>query len=1714
MPGAVGAGVIGGAGSGALEAQDFGGTLGQRGAAAAVGGALGATEGIPVARMLGRIAQGDVGLLRRMLMGAAEEGIQETGQTIGSNIGAREIGYDPSRPVMQGVPESAAAGMLIGGGMNTVSGRSNIIPAPEPGSPVQPSGYIKTPQDFQYELVDPASSPAITPPSSPAITPRRFTPGGREIGAPPAGDMYPDVPLAATEPLPPPVMPYARPSGLGRIEAQRPVRGTPEPVPSPYPPRTADTMSDAIAMSSPSGKMSKRASRAADEGLKTDLFGAGGLQKPQAPPSTPQEQAETLRMQANDLRALADRGMRPRVHRKRAAELDSQADSLAPVVQESLTTAQPITVFRGSPTEEMRPVIKPETGLFPGIHVGTTREQAENAARNFKDKQAGWNVKQYALNVKNPLRLNDNDVYGARSMAEALTARGMMDNAEAMSIRDTPEDAQKVIDAIKSKGYDSIVYQNDAEGEGDSYVVLDQGQLTETPREEVMPNEEGQGQGRQGLLTPAKQGAAPEPAGAAAPESMQVAPDVQSELAVDVAQQGKQAWEMTYDEVRDAVAPGTPEALQASRPIIRDLYSDMLGDPGDPWGLVRAVERGDEYPRTPTTDLSKRHKASIQKALAEALPVPRAVLQDYAGEDWADAALAKLPNPSETPNSSPIATEPAAIATGQAEVAKQSIEEMPGGRKSLARRKAKIESIQRATQGAQAIELTVSQDNGVWRHIIHPSSKESGKWQVSIIAPDGEPWGDTILNSREAAIEDVFHSRDDRMIDLVAASPRPQSTHPASSIPESKLTTREADLIEKLLGAKPRQGQIYPTIEDVGGTKRELAALKRKGMIDEGFGTPSINARIHLDYARGRNPWEGMPSTKPPVAPPETAPGDSQPTPAPLPRNLRPKRRRGQSGATINPAAVQSAAAQAAGVASEAVNTAARRAAAPVVARVKSAALAVGNRIPASITRFIKNMTTEEFTQTPAIKTAHESFIAETRKTDSQVEALLRTIVRNTKDKAEMLAADRILRGHPADIENLSDAFLKSINTNKADVRILAQRITADMQALGLPFREEWLNADRFWYPNIWGKHAARGVLGKLYGKPAKSMAIRQSEAAHTVRRTSDRYTVINKRTGKLARPDAIFTTEAEAMKFVGEQGGRYGIRYKARDSKDAMRTVVEYFDTPKERTDFINSQNEDGSIKLDDEMKIVNTVDRDALVVIHPMTPEQMRAHGLIEDLINDMRRFRNPMNLVAKTRFFDTIAKHLTKEPEWFRTGGQMEEFNDPDFRRVSDLGLRLPSSITNPDIRQFMEGSVHKDLAADLIGAFGNKNSITSILMRPDIALGLRRWVTYRNPFRYPKQVFENNLQLYIADATTFADTPHRIAANAEFWSWVVKRDTTNPVMREFTESGILETDFLHSTEIENIGRRMSKAQSLEEFDETMLETISRHMAKVPVVNKAGDVDRFLHTLYNLQDAAYKYQLYSHLRNRGKTPDEAKQRTIDTMFSWDRAPRIIQKLRFIPFMPSVLWQFSRVLTNKMALDPVSTLLKLALTTAAFAMVRDETDELAGITKADRQKSIPLLRSMEIALPVTDSQGRTLKFDTSFMFPYSDLAPLMPSDWSRVRQIRRRVEPMWMQSVDTLMTQQSPFGRDLYFDKTKDPDKQDEQTKEILLQATSDIMPGMLGAYWISQYKNAQRTPGRKQDWWVQALTGPTGVRAAIDYNQSPSRGRRKKLSNIPKF
>lgn len=89
------------------------------------------------------------------------------------------------------------------------------------------------------------------------------------------------------------------------------------------PVRAPFSTGEAISLSSPSGRMSRRARADAQERLRVALFGKEGLQRPALPPQP--SKYERLMAQAANLRSLATRGMRPRAFVRDAVRLECEA---------------------------------------------------------------------------------------------------------------------------------------------------------------------------------------------------------------------------------------------------------------------------------------------------------------------------------------------------------------------------------------------------------------------------------------------------------------------------------------------------------------------------------------------------------------------------------------------------------------------------------------------------------------------------------------------------------------------------------------------------------------------------------------------------------------------------------------------------------------------------------------------------------------------------------------------------------------------------------------------------------------------------------------------------------------------------------------------------------------------------------------------------------------------------------------------------------------------------------------------------------------------------------------------------------------------------------------------------------------------------------------------------------------------------------------------
>jgi len=105
-----------------------------------------------------------------------------------------------------------------------------------------------------------------------------------------------------------------------------------------------------------------------------------------------------------------------------------------------------------------------------GPHFGT-KEQA-----GFVAKTKGGKVKEFYLDIKNPIRLEDRNSWSQAGINNQLFEKGIITRAEYDDnvYKKETYDTRKI---LREKGYDGIVYSNTAEGKGDSYIAFSNEQI-------------------------------------------------------------------------------------------------------------------------------------------------------------------------------------------------------------------------------------------------------------------------------------------------------------------------------------------------------------------------------------------------------------------------------------------------------------------------------------------------------------------------------------------------------------------------------------------------------------------------------------------------------------------------------------------------------------------------------------------------------------------------------------------------------------------------------------------------------------------------------------------------------------------------------------------------------------------------------------------------------------------------------------------------------------------------------------------------------------------------------------------------------------------------------------------------------------------------------------------------------------------------------------
>lgn len=120
-----------------------------------------------------------------------------------------------------------------------------------------------------------------------------------------------------------------------------------------------------------------------------------------------------------------------------------------------------------------------------GAHFGTVEQANKVAASRLFGREGTTNIMPVYIDLRSPLRLKDVGTFHADGIAPQLAAKGWMTKAEAKAMvaaidRDwtlRPKYDRQVRELIQEHGYDGVVYKNDHEGQGDSYIVFEPSQV-------------------------------------------------------------------------------------------------------------------------------------------------------------------------------------------------------------------------------------------------------------------------------------------------------------------------------------------------------------------------------------------------------------------------------------------------------------------------------------------------------------------------------------------------------------------------------------------------------------------------------------------------------------------------------------------------------------------------------------------------------------------------------------------------------------------------------------------------------------------------------------------------------------------------------------------------------------------------------------------------------------------------------------------------------------------------------------------------------------------------------------------------------------------------------------------------------------------------------------------------------------------------------------
>jgi hypothetical protein len=334
---------------------------------------------------------------------------------------------------------------------------------------------------------------------------------------------------------------------------------------------------------------------------------------------------------------------------------------------------------------------------------------------------------------------------------------------------------------------------------------------------------------------------------------------------------------------------------------------------------------------------------------------------------------------------------------------------------------------------------------------------------------------------------------------------------------------------------------------------------------------------------------------------------------------------------------------------------------------------------------------------------------------------------------------------------------------------------------------------------------------------------------------------------------------------------------------------------------------------------------------------------------------------------------------------------------------------------------------------------------------------------------------------------------LGAFKDYATWAASgRTKTTERLNEFNSTSIPSTSFIEEFNA-NIAREMQKmsAEGADPAKRGFKDRLLKGVKDSSLGDKAVSLDQFMQEMYHHEDAMWKFMLFDYYRSaKGLSVKQSEALVQRYMFDWTNAPLFIQKMRFIPFSPSVLWQYGRVIGNVLRDKPGTGTARIAMMMLATNMARNALDEMTGTDRESR----PDLRWADMVLPIVGPNGKYIKWSASRLVPFSDINRLIPQNVNDLPATLTSLSPMLGRPFLDMLNV-GPFGRKVW-------DKEDENAealKKLSVQLVQDAIPGLLTN--VTRSIAAAQTPPwkrNKREWWEPFFRSALGIESDIDNSE----------------